>query len=59
MKYEVEVEFHKDFIKVDGSRIVVGLTSRPEGGKANLELIKKLAKYFKVSSSQVLSLIHI
>ncbi|RLF11684.1 MAG: DUF167 domain-containing protein [Thermoprotei archaeon] len=53
MKYEVEVEFHKDFIKVDGSRIVVGLTSRPEGGKANLELIKKFAKYFKVSSSQV------
>ena len=53
MKCEVEVEFHKDFIKVDGSRIVVGLTSRPEGGKSNLELIKKFAKYFKVSSSQV------
>ncbi|HIE18162.1 TPA: DUF167 domain-containing protein, partial [Candidatus Bathyarchaeota archaeon] len=33
--------------------IIVGLTSKPEKGKANLELIKKLAKYFKVSSSQI------
>jgi len=31
----------------------VGLRSRPVKGKANLELIKKLAKYFRVSSSQV------
>jgi len=27
--------------------------SRPERGKANLELVKKLAKHFGVSSSQV------
>lgn len=53
MRYEVEVEFHRDFIKVEGNKIIVGLTSMPEKGKANLELIKKLAKYFKVSSSQV------
>ena len=31
----------------------MGLTSAPEKGKANLELIRKLAKHFKVSSSQV------
>jgi hypothetical protein len=53
MKYEVEVEFHKDFVKVEGSKIVVGLTSKPVGGKANLELVKKLAKHFKAPSSQV------
>lgn len=53
MRYEVEVEFHRDFVKVDGDRILVGLRSRPVKGKANLELIKKLARYFKVSSSQV------
>jgi len=51
--YEVKVEFHKDFIKVDGNRIVVGLSSKPEKGKANVELIKKLAEHFNVSSSQV------
>jgi len=53
MKYEVEVRFHNDFLKVEGNKIIVGLTSKPEKGKANLELIKKLAKHFKVSSSQV------
>ncbi len=53
MRYEVDVEFRKDFVKVNGNEITVGLTSRPEKGKANLELIKKLAKHFDVPSSQV------
>jgi uncharacterized protein (TIGR00251 family) len=53
MRYEVEVEFNKDFVKVEGNKIFVSLTSKPVGGKANLELIKKIAKHFKVSSSQV------
>jgi len=51
--YEVKVEFHKDFIKVEGNRIIVGLTSKPEKGKANAELIKKIATYFNISSLQV------
>jgi uncharacterized protein (TIGR00251 family) len=53
MRYEVTVEFRKDFVRVNGNEIVIGITSKPEKGKANLELIKKLAKYFNVSSSQV------
>ena len=53
MKYEVEVVFHKDFVKVEGNKIIVGLSSKPEHGKANLELTKKLAKHFNVSSSQI------
>ena len=53
MRYEVEVKFHRDFVEVRGDRIIVGLTSKPERGKANRELIKKLAKHFKVSQSQV------
>lgn len=53
MRYEVEVQFHKNFVRVDGNRIFVGVTSKPEKGKANLELVKKLAAYFNVSSSQV------
>jgi len=53
VRYVVEVIFHRDFLKVEDNRITVGLTSKPERGKANLELIKKLAKHFKVSSSQI------
>ena len=53
MRYVVEVEFNKNFINVYEDRIVVGLTSKPEKGKANIELVKKLAKRFNVSSSQV------
>ncbi|MDQ1281631.1 MAG: uncharacterized protein QG670_2896 [Thermoproteota archaeon] len=53
MRYEVEVKFHKDFIEVYGNRISIGLTSKPERGQANRELLKKLAKYFKVSVSQI------
>ena len=53
VRYEVEVIFHRDFLKIEADRIIVGLTSKPEKGKANLELIKKLAKHFKVSSSQI------
>lgn len=53
MRYEVEVVFHRDFIKVEGNRIVVGLTSKPERGKANTELVKKIAKYFSVPKSRV------
>lgn len=48
MRYEVEVKFHKDFIEVDENRILVGLTSKPEKGEANRELLRKLAKHFKV-----------
>jgi len=53
MRYEVEVKFRKDFLKIEKNRIIVGLTSGPEKGKANLELIKKLAKHFKVSPSHI------
>ena len=51
--YDVKVKFHKDFIKVEGNRIIVGLTSKPEKGKANAELIKKIATHFNISSLQV------
>jgi uncharacterized protein (TIGR00251 family) len=53
VKYDVEVTFHKDYVQVEGDRILVGLTSKPEKGKANTELIKKLAKHFNVLSSHV------
>ena len=53
MRYEVKVKFHKDFIEVNENRILIGLTSKPEKGEANRELIRKLAKHFKVSTSQI------
>lgn len=53
MKYRVFVTFHKDFVKVEGTYIYVGLRSKPEKGEASAELVKKLARHFKVSSSHV------
>jgi len=53
LRYRVEVKFHGDFIEVVGDRIIVGVKSKPIGGKANRELIRKLAKHFGVSTSQV------
>jgi len=53
MIYEVEVKFHKSFVEVDGNRILVGLTSKPEKGEANRELVVKLAKHFKVPTANI------
>jgi uncharacterized protein (TIGR00251 family) len=53
MKYEVNVVFYKDVFKINGNKIIIGISSKPEKGKANLELIKKLSEYLDCSSSQV------
>lgn len=53
MIYNVEVQFRKDHIIIDQDKIIIGIRSSPEKGKANLELIKKLAKRFDIPSSQV------
>jgi len=53
MKYSVSVKFNKDFIEVDGNDISVGITARPEKGKANEEIIKKLAGHFRVPRNRV------
>ncbi len=51
--YEVFVEFKKDFLKVEGNQITIGIKSKPIKGQANKEIIKKLSKYFGVSTSCV------
>lgn len=51
--YEIFVEFHKDFVKVEGNQITIGVRSKPVKGEANKEIIKKLAKHFGVSLSCV------
>ncbi len=53
MRYDVTVQLHKDYVRVEENHIFVGLRSKPEGGKANVELINKVAKYFGVSSLNV------
>ena len=53
MRYSVLVKFHKDFVRVDGDQIVVGIQAKPEKGKANEEVIKKIARHFKVAPSKV------
>lgn len=51
--YKVFVEFQKDFVKVEGNQVTIGVKSKPIKGEANKEIIKKLAKHFGVSSSSV------
>jgi len=55
MKYEVSVKFNKDFLDVNeaGRKITIGVRAKPTKGKANREIIKKLAGYFSVPSSSV------
>ena len=53
MRYYVSVRFHEEFIKVESDHITVGLTSKPVKGKANAELVKKLAKHFGVPASSI------
>ena len=48
------VKFNSDeILSVQGNEIVVSISVAPERGKANAELIKKLAKHFKVDSGNV------
>jgi hypothetical protein len=54
MKYTVMVKFNDDdAIEVDGDTITIGIKARPERGKANRELVSKLAKHFNVPVSNV------
>lgn len=53
MRYKVSVKLHRDFLEVNGDEIVVGVTSKPQKGEANKELLKKIAKHFGVPSSGV------
>jgi len=53
MRYTVHVKLNKDFVEQDGDKITVGVKARPEKGKANEELLKKIARHFKVPVSSV------
>ncbi|KFM19868.1 putative ACR protein [Marine Group I thaumarchaeote SCGC AAA799-P11] len=53
MIYKVQVEFYEEFFEIENDKIIIGVKSKPVKGEANKEVIKKIAKYFEVSTSQV------
>lgn len=54
MRYSVSVRFSPDGrLEVNGDEVVISIKSQPERGKANRELVKKLAAYFDVDESRV------
>lgn len=53
MRHSVQIKLNKDFVKEENGKIIVGVKAKPEKGKANQELLKKLAKHFKVPASTV------
>ncbi|MBS0627948.1 MAG: DUF167 domain-containing protein [Verrucomicrobia bacterium] len=53
MKYEVHVKLHRNHLEVKDNIISIGISVCPEKGKANAEIIRKIAKYFKVPQSSV------
>lgn len=53
MLYEISVEFNKETFEISENKIIIGIKSRPIKGEANKEIVKKLAKYFGVSTSKI------
>jgi uncharacterized protein (TIGR00251 family) len=53
MLYKTSVSFHRDFIKVKDDHIEIGIMAKPVKGQANVEIVKKIAKHFGVSRSNV------
>lgn len=54
MRYSVSVRFSSDGrLEVSGDKISISIKSQPERGKANKELVKKLAAHFGVSEDRV------
>jgi uncharacterized protein len=54
LEYTVFVKFNSSGkIQIQENEITISLKSRPERGKANLELIKKLADYFGVAQDKI------
>ena len=53
MLYRVSMSFRKDYVKIQDDLIEIGVMAKPVKGEANLEIIKKIAKHFGVSKSNV------
>ena len=53
MIYKVQVEFSKDFLEINDDQINIGIKSKPIKGEANKEIIRKIAKYFSISTGMI------
>ena len=54
MQYSVSVRFSSDGqLEIIGDQIAISIKSQPERGRANKELLKKLAAHFGVSEERV------
>ena len=53
MFYKVSVTFHRDYVKIKGDVIEIGIMVKPVQGKANAEIIKQIAKYLGVPKSKI------
>ena len=53
MIYKVHVEFSKEVLEIINDEIIIGVKSKPIKGEANKEIIKKIAKHFKISTTLV------
>lgn len=54
MRYHVTVRFSPDGrLEVSGDEISVSIKAKPERGKANRELAKRLAEHFGVPESSI------
>ena len=51
--YKVQVQFSKDFLKIEKDQISMGIKSKPIKGEANKEIIKKIAKYFAIYTTAI------
>jgi len=51
--YKVQVQFSKDFLKIEKDQVSMGIKSKPIKGEANKEIIKKIAKYFAISTTAI------
>lgn len=53
MFYRVSVSFHKDYLKIKNDLIEIGIMEKPVKGKANMVIIKQIAKHLGISKSKV------
>ena len=53
MIYKIHVEFSKEVFEIINDEITIGIKSKPIKGEANKEIIKKIAKHFKISTALV------
>jgi len=51
--YKVHVGFSKEVLEIINDEITIGIKSKPIKGEANKEIIKKIAKHFKISTALV------